>query len=62
MARYIIVIELEGRDEGRGILRSMLHAIADGLQMQQDDDEYHPLIVHERDEHHLGRFRVIRDD
>jgi hypothetical protein len=62
VARYIIVIELEGRDEERRILGSMLRTIADGIEMQQDDEEYRPLVVHEQGEHHLGRFRVIRDD
>jgi hypothetical protein len=62
VARYLIVIEVEDRDEDKRLLRSMLRTIADRIQMQHDGEGYRPLIVHERGERNLGRFRVIRDD
>ena len=62
VARYLIVIEVEDRDEDKRLLKSTLRMIADRIQMQHDDEGYRPLIVHERGERNLGRFRVIRDD
>ena len=62
VARYLIVIEVEDRDEDKRLLKSTLRTIADRIQMQHDGEGYRPLIVHERGERNLGRFRVIRDD